>query len=90
MGGKLFTAECVGCLNIWNDETCVKEHVMQKIRSFFCLNCDDWIVKKEKVNEQGWRVSIPAHKLTPRSARLTYIIYIKGVPKKPLHKELES
>ena len=46
--------KCVGCMNIWNDKICVKEHIIQHIRTFFRLNCDDWILEKEKVYEHGW------------------------------------
>ena len=46
--------KCVGCMNTWNDKTCVKEHIIKNIRTFFCLNCDNWILEKEKVHEQGW------------------------------------
>ena len=45
--------KCVVCMNTWNDKTCIKEHVIKNIRTFFCLNCDDWILEKDKVYEQG-------------------------------------
>ena len=46
--------KCVGCKSIWNDQIYL---VSQKIRNkyiFFCLNCNDWIQKKEAVFDQGW------------------------------------
>ena len=45
--------KCVVCMNTWNDKTCIKEHVIKNIRTFVCLNCDDWILEKDKVYEQG-------------------------------------
>ena len=46
--------KCISCQYTWEDRSCVVEHVINNTRTFFCLNCDDWVVKKEEVLNQGW------------------------------------
>ena len=45
---------CVSCKDTWEDRNCVVEYIINKKRTFFCLNCDDWIQYKTKVFEHGW------------------------------------
>ena len=45
---------CAGCQNCFDDRTCVVEHVVRNNRLFLCLNCDDWIQKKEEIMNNGW------------------------------------
>ena len=46
--------KCSSCLDTWNDRTCVKEHVVENMTVYFCLNCDDWVRDKSAVFRQGW------------------------------------
>ena len=46
--------KCAGCLDIWNDPTCVIQHVIRNQEIYFCLNCNDWIKEKSRVFDQGW------------------------------------
>ena len=46
--------QCAGCKDIWVDENCVVQHYVKNRRTYFCLNCDDWIKDKNNVFEQGW------------------------------------
>ena len=46
--------KCVGCKSAWEDGKYVIEHVIDNRKTFFCLNCEDWIQLKEKVYEAGW------------------------------------
>ena len=46
--------QCAGCIHVWNDTNCVKEHLIKSMRVYFCLNCDDWINEKAAVFNQGW------------------------------------
>ena len=45
---------CAGCKDSWTEIACVKKHVINNKKIFFCLNCDDWIQYKLKVFDQGW------------------------------------
>ena len=38
---------CAGCKNCYQDETCVVEHTVKSKVFFLCLNCEDWIRRKE-------------------------------------------
>ena len=46
--------ECVSCRCVWTDKTCVKEHIVQNMKKYFCLNCDDWVKNKGNVLQPGW------------------------------------
>ena len=46
--------QCVGCKSIWNDTIYLVGHLIRNMNIFFCLNCNDWIQKKEEVFDQGW------------------------------------
>ena len=46
--------ECISCKCVWKDRKCVVEHVVQKMKVYFCLNCDDWVQNKTKVLQSGW------------------------------------
>lgn len=46
--------ECISCKGTWTDKTCVKEHLVQNMTKFFCLNCDDWVKIKGNVLQPGW------------------------------------
>lgn len=46
--------QCVGCKSSWNDKTYLVGHSIRNMNIFFCLNCNDWIQKKEEVLDQGW------------------------------------
>ena len=45
---------CVSCKHIWEEKNCVKEHIIQNTKVFFCLNCDDWVKEKGAVFGLGW------------------------------------
>ena len=45
---------CSGCKNAFDDKSCVVEHTIENIKLFLCLNCDDWIQKKENIIHPGW------------------------------------
>ena len=45
---------CISCKCTWTDKTCVKEHIVQNMKKFFCLNCDDWVKNKGNVLQPGW------------------------------------
>ena len=36
------------------DEYCVVQHIVKNMRTYFCLNCADWIKDKNNVFEKGW------------------------------------
>ena len=46
--------QCVSCKDVWDDERCMVEHIIQNTGTFVCLNCDEWIRNKSKVLEEGW------------------------------------
>ena len=46
--------KCISCKHIWNDKSCVVEHLLGNHLTFFCLNCDDWVRQKTRVLEEGW------------------------------------
>ena len=46
--------KCEGCKYIWEEKSCVVEHVVENMKVFFCLNCDDWIQHKANVFNPGW------------------------------------
>jgi hypothetical protein len=46
--------KCISCQSTWEDRDCVVEHIINDTRTFFCLNCDDWVSKKDEDLNQGW------------------------------------
>ena len=46
--------KCEGCKYTWEEKSCVVEHVIENMKVFFCLNCDDWIQHKANVFNPGW------------------------------------
>ena len=48
--------ECISCKCVWNDRNCVVEHVVQNMKVYFCLNCDDWVQNKTEVLQPGWNL----------------------------------
>ena len=46
--------KCSGCKSSWTEKCYVKEHVIQNMQTFFCLNCDDYIKDKTQVFNKGW------------------------------------
>ena len=46
--------KCEGCKTLWDSKNHVVEHDIQNKITFFCLNCEDWIRKKENVFVEGW------------------------------------
>ena len=46
--------ECASCKYTWQDEECVVEHIIENMRTYFCLNCDDWVKQKTNVLKVGW------------------------------------
>ena len=46
--------KCSGCKDVWGNRECVVEHILSNTRTFFCLNCNDWIKNKISVLEPGW------------------------------------
>ena len=46
--------QCVSCKDVWDDGSCMVEHIIQNTGTFFCLNCDEWVRNKSKVLEEGW------------------------------------
>ena len=51
---ELESYKCVGCKEVWTDQTCVVKHVMNHENMYFCLNCDEWIKIKTNVLNEGW------------------------------------
>ena len=51
---KISSNQCAGCKDIWVDEKCTVQHIVQNRRTYFYLNCDDWIKDKNNVFEHGW------------------------------------
>ena len=51
---KSSTFKCVGCQNVWTDNTCVVKHNVNGRETFFCLNCQDWIKFKTRVHDKNW------------------------------------
>ena len=45
---------CMGCKNIYEDKVCVVQHTAQNKAFFLCLNCDDWILRKNEILLPGW------------------------------------
>ena len=45
---------CQGCKGVWEEEKFVVKHIIQNTKTFFCLNCEDWIKEKENVYSEGW------------------------------------
>ena len=37
------TMRCAGCKRDWDNKNDVVEHMILNRRTFFCLNCNDWI-----------------------------------------------
>ena len=48
------TMKCAGCKGDWDNKNHVVEHMILNRRTFFCLNCNDWIKDKKRVLEKGW------------------------------------
>merc|ERR1719318_2321754 len=46
--------KCVGCKNEWEDKSCVVEHMIRGHKTFFCLNCEDWVKMKTNVYDANW------------------------------------
>ena len=46
--------KCESCKDVWTNVDCVKEHTLNGRKCYFCLNCDEWIMDKRKVLEEGW------------------------------------
>ena len=45
---------CAGCKNCYDDITCVVEHTVKNTVFLLCLNCEDWIRRKDMVINPGW------------------------------------
>ena len=45
---------CAGCKSNFGDAWCVVQHIANGRTFSLCLNCDDWIVKKDMVINPGW------------------------------------
>ena len=45
---------CAGCKNVYDDKTCVVENRLNNEVFLLCLNCEDWIVRKDMVMDPGW------------------------------------
>ena len=45
---------CMGCKNVYDDKVCVVKHIAENRAFFLCLNCDDWILRKEEILIPGW------------------------------------
>ena len=45
---------CAGCKNSYGDVESVVRHVENHTAFYLCLNCDDWIKRKDMVIYQGW------------------------------------
>ena len=57
--------QCASCKHTWEEKNCVKEHIIQSTRIFFCLNCDDWVRDKAAVFNKGWSLFDRAGFLRP-------------------------
>ena len=44
---------CAGCKNCYDDITCVVEHTVKNKVFFLCLNCEDWIRRKDMIINPG-------------------------------------
>ena len=53
-GAAIMEYKCSGCKSSWTEKCNVKEHVIQNMQTFFCLNCDDYIKDKTQVFNKGW------------------------------------
>ena len=53
-GNSTSEFKCVGCHSAQKHGKYVIEHMINDIKTFFCLNCEDWIQCKERVYEPGW------------------------------------
>ena len=51
---KMVVMKCAGCKSDWDNKNHVVEHMILNRRTFFCLNCNDWIKDKTRVFEEGW------------------------------------
>ena len=45
---------CMGCKNVYDDKVCVVQHIAKNRAFFLCLNCDDWILRKDEILLPGW------------------------------------
>ena len=52
-GAAIMEYKCSGCKSSWTEKCNVKEHVIQNMQKFFCLNCDDYIKDKTKNFNEG-------------------------------------
>ena len=53
-GKKVSNYKCEGCKDVWEDKSCVVEHYLGNMNTYFCLNCDEWIKNKVDVFNEGW------------------------------------
>ena len=53
-GAAIMEYKCSGCKSSWTEKCYVKEHMIQNMQTFFCLNCDDYIKDKTQVFNKGW------------------------------------
>ena len=45
---------CMGCKNVYDDKVCVVQHIAENRAFFLCLNCDDWILRKDEILLPEW------------------------------------
>ena len=70
--------KCVGCKSVWTDKDCVVAHWINQKKTYFCLNCDDWLKNKTKVLEPDlslfdkWTSKVINTKVIQMVVRLTF------------------
>jgi hypothetical protein len=47
---------CMGCKNVYDDKVCVVHYIAENRAFFLCLNCDDWILRKDEILLPGWNL----------------------------------
>ena len=57
---ELKSYKCEGCKDVWNDQSCVVEHIIDGRQFYLCLNCNDWIHFKADIFTNGWTL-LDAH-----------------------------
>ena len=45
--------KCSGCKSSWTEKCHAKEHVIQNMQTFFCLNCEDYMKDKPQIVNEG-------------------------------------
>ena len=45
---------CAGCKNCYDDIICIVQHIVGNTSLYLCLNCENWIKKKEMIINPGW------------------------------------